>query len=75
MVKQSSKSSEDTANELVNIYVEMLLKKNGINLTRLGITGRRVRIATDKDIPENIKLDIHQYTSFKGFDVDFVVSP
>lgn len=75
MVQQSSKSSEDTANELVKIYVEMLLKKAGINLKRLGIAGRRVKIATDTDIPENIKFDIHQFTAFRGFDVDFVVSP
>jgi len=75
MINHYSKSSEDTANDIVKIYVEMLLTKTGINLKRLGIVGRRVKIATDTDIPENIKLDIHQYTSYKGFDVDFIVSP
>jgi hypothetical protein len=73
MVKHSSKRSESSANDIVKIYIEMLLKKAGINLKRLGIAGRRVSIVTDTVIPENIKLDIHQYTATKGLDVDFFV--
>ncbi|MHC4737293.1 MAG: hypothetical protein ACYS9Y_00165 [Planctomycetota bacterium] len=73
MVKHSSKRSENSANDVVKIYIEMILKKVGINLKRLGIAGRRVSIVTDTDIPENIKLDIHQYTATKGLDVDFFV--
>jgi len=74
MSNYSSKYSQE-ANDIVKIYIEMLLKKAGINLKKLGITGRRVCVSTDTDIPENIKLDIHQYTAFKGLDVDFFTSP
>jgi len=70
-----SKCSQESANDIVKIYIEMLLKKAGINLKKLGITGRRVSISTDTDIPENIKLDIHQYTAVRGLDVDFFISP
>jgi len=75
MSNYSSKGSQESANDIVKIYIDMILKKAGINLKKLGITGRRVSISTDTDIPENIKLDIHQYTAFKGLDVDFFISP
>ena len=57
--------------ELVHVYIESILKKEGISLKRVGMQNKTCTITTDIDVPEEVKSNIYQYSTYKGITVKF----
>jgi hypothetical protein len=63
--------------ELVHVYIESELKKEGINLlqiNRINIDGNIITVTTDKKVPEETMSNIHRYAAYKGITIKFLTS-
>ena len=57
--------------ELVGVYIESELKKEGIELQEISINGT---VTTNKKVPEEIMSSIRQYGASKGITIKFLTS-